>query len=89
MKASQRVQIRFTRTFPGMQNHSYKDKLEMQGLFSFGKRMLKGDLIEVRNRQKLSLPVDRSMSMGHRYKGKGKGISNTRKGSLVLLHCVF
>ena len=43
----ERVQKRFTRMLPGLDGLSYKERLDRLGLFSLGRRRLRGDLIEV------------------------------------------
>eukprot|EP00061_Rhincodon_typus_P012377 g38072.t1 len=45
----ERVQKRFPRMLPGMEDLSYKERLDRLGLFSLEHRRLRGDLIEVYN----------------------------------------
>ena len=47
VEALERVQKRFTRMLPGMEDISYEERLEKLGLFSLERRRLREDLIEV------------------------------------------
>ncbi|MDZ1603208.1 reverse transcriptase family protein, partial [Klebsiella pneumoniae] len=80
VEALERVQRRFTRMLPGMENRSYEERLSVLGLFSLERRRMRGDLIEVYkmirgidrvDSQRLFPQVEQSVTRGHKFKVKG------------------
>ena len=81
MDALERVQKRFTRMLPGLEDMDYEERLNKLGLFSLECWRMRGDLIEV---YKITTGLDRvdsqsffprvegSITRGHRLKVRGK-----------------
>ena len=89
MEALERVQKRFTRMLPGMEDISYEERLEKLGLFSLERRRLRGDLIEVYkimrgmdrvDSQKLFPRLEESITVWHRFKVRGARFKGDVRG---------
>ncbi|XP_072443501.1 RNA-directed DNA polymerase from mobile element jockey isoform X1 [Chiloscyllium punctatum] len=89
VEALERVQRRFTRMLPGMENRSYEDRLRVLGLFSLERRRMTGDLIEVYkiirgidrvDSQRLFPWVQQSVTRGHKFKVKGERYRGVVRG---------
>ena len=87
----ERVQKRFTRMLPGLDDLSYKERLDRLGLFSLEHRRLSGDLIEVDkimkaidqlDSQYLFPKVGVSKTRGHRFKVRGERYKSVQRGNL-------
>ncbi|MBB6707133.1 reverse transcriptase family protein [Proteus mirabilis] len=86
----ERVQKRFTRMLPGLEDLSYRERLNRLGLFSLERRRLRGDLIEVYkimrgmdriNRQSLFPGVGESRTRGHRFRVRGERYKRDLRGN--------